>query len=82
MTVLDTLTDEQKAKLEDAQNQLTVEMLEALKYGEEKELNDTITLYHYCEEDIIVLNLTEGWEEVLQILWNHETRSDIEYEVL
>lgn len=68
MTILETLTERQKIALEEAQENLTIDMLESLEYGEEIQMNELITLYHYSEEDIIVLNLTEEWEEVLQVM--------------
>ena len=76
MIVLETLTEEQTAKLQDAQDKVTITMLEWLAYGEEKQLNDTFKLYHYCEDDIVVIGFTdddvEDWE-VLQIQWDKET---------
>lgn len=59
--------------LEDAISQITVTLLKNLEYGEEIELNAEYTLYHYTEDDVIVLNRTEDWEEIFQILYNdHE----------
>lgn len=68
MTILETLTERQRIALEEAQENLTIDMLENLEYGEEMQMNELITLYHYSEEDIIVLNLTEEWEQVLQVM--------------
>lgn len=59
-------------KLDDAINQVTIEMLKNLTYGEELELNSEYTLYHYVEDDIIVLVKGEEWEEVYQFLYNEE----------
>lgn len=72
MTILETLTERQRIALEEAQENLTIDMLENLEYGEEMQMNELITLYHYSEEDIIVLNLTEEWEEVLQVMFTEE----------
>lgn len=59
--------------LDDAISQITVSLLKKLEYGEEIELNAEYTLYHYTEDDVIVLNRTEDWEEIFQILYNdHE----------
>lgn len=59
--------------LDDAISQITVPLLKKLEYGEEIELNAEYTLYHYTEDDVIVLNRTEDWEEIFQILYNdHE----------
>lgn len=73
MTVLETLTEEQRISLEDAQNKVTVEMLNSLENGEEIELNDLYTLYSYIEDDSIVIVLTEEWLEVLQVLYDSES---------
>lgn len=72
MTVLETLTEEQRISLEDAQNKVTVEMLNSLENVEEIELNDLYTLYSYIDDDCIVIVLTEEWIEVLQVLYDSE----------
>ena len=64
------LTKEQKIALKDAQDKVTLELLNSLTYGNEVVLNSMFTLYHYFEEDCIVLILTESWEEVLQVLYD------------
>lgn len=58
--------------LEDAVNQINFDILKKLEYGEEVELNAEYTLYHYTEDDIIVINRTEDWEEIFQILYNDQ----------
>lgn len=58
--------------LEDAISKITVPLLQLLEYGEEIELNAEYTLYHYTEDDVIVLNRTEDWEEIFQILYNDQ----------
>lgn len=68
MEALETLTEEQRTKLDDAQDRISIAMLKELEHGEEIELNDTFTLYHYTEDDIFVINLTEEWEEILQVM--------------
>lgn len=73
MTVLETLTEEQRISLEDAQNKVTVEMLNSLENGEEIKLNDLYTLYSYIDDDCIVIVLTEEWVEVLQVLYDNES---------
>ena len=55
-------------KLIEAIDSLTIELINNLEHGEEVQLNDEYTLYHYCEDDIIVINETEQWEEIFQIL--------------
>lgn len=68
MEALETLTVEQRTKLEDAQDKISIAMLKELEHGEEIELNDTFTLYHYTEDDIFVVVKTEEWEEILQVM--------------
>jgi hypothetical protein len=57
---------------DDAVNKITMDMVKGLQYGEELELNAEYTLYHYTEDDIIVLNRTEDWEELYQILFEDD----------
>lgn len=58
--------------LDDAVSKITMDMVKGLQYGEELELNAEYTLYHYTEDDIIVLNRTEDWEELYQILFEDD----------
>lgn len=67
--------------LEDAMSQITIAKLKSLEYGEEVELNEEYTLYHYTEDDVIVLNRTEDWEEILQVLYDEKT-DEITFEKL
>jgi len=59
-------------KLNEAMDKVTIEMLNSLDHGEEIELNEKYTLYHDTEEDIFVLNKTEEWEEIFQIMTDGE----------
>ena len=68
--------------LEDAINKITVDVVKSLSYGEEVELNEEYTLYHYTEEDIIVLNKTEEWEEVYQIMFEDDKENSLILEKL
>lgn len=68
--------------LEDAINKITVDVVKSLSYGEEVELNEEYTLYHYTEEDIIVLNKTEEWEEVYQIMFKDDKEDSLVLEKL
>ena len=68
--------------LEDAINKITVDVVKSLSYGEEVELNEEYTLYHYTEEDIIVLNKTEEWEEVYQIMFKDDKENSLILEKL
>ena len=56
--------------LEDAMDRISIKMLKSLEYGEELELNSQYTLHHYSDDDIIVINRTEDWEEIYQILYD------------
>jgi hypothetical protein len=61
-----------KILLNEAMNKITIELINSLDYGEEIKLNKKYTIYHYCEDDIIVLNETKNWEEVFQIMTKDE----------
>jgi hypothetical protein len=65
--------------MEKAISLITNEMLDSITYGEEIELNDEYTLYHYTEDDIVVLVLTDEWQEVATIL--REDNGGITYEM-
>jgi len=60
------------AKLDDALSKITLRMCQDLESGAELELNEKYTLYHYIEDDVIVVNETEEWIETFQILWDDE----------
>ncbi|MCP4551887.1 MAG: hypothetical protein GY834_07585 [Bacteroidetes bacterium] len=77
MTTFETLTEDQRSAILEAKNLVTIEDLSALSYGEDLELTNKVCLSHYCEDDIIVLNLSEEWEEVFQILFNTDTEEII-----
>ena len=77
MTIIETLTEDQQEDVFNAADLVTIDLLKSLDYGEEIQLTDKMTLSHYCEDEIIVLNLTEEWEEVFQILFNAETKEII-----
>ena len=66
-------------KLNEALEKINIEMLNNLEYGDEIELNQNYTLYHYCEDDIVVVNETKNWNEIYQVLWNDK---DITFEKL
>lgn len=63
---------ENNALLTEAMEKVTIELVNSLCYGDEIKLNEKYTLYHYTGDDIIVLNETEEWEEIFQILTNDE----------
>jgi len=68
--------------LEAAINKITPELIKSLEYGEELELNEEYTLYHYSTEDIIVLIKTEEWEEVFQVMFKDDKEDNIVLEKL
>lgn len=59
-----------EALLDNALDKVTIEMLESLDYGEEIELNEKYTLYHYTEDDFISVVRTEDWEELFAVLFD------------
>lgn len=65
--------------LSEAKGLVTAKMLDSLSYGESIKLSDEYELYHYCEDEIIVLNHKESGEEILQILYSN---TEIEFESL
>ena len=81
MTIIETLTEDQQEDVFNAADLVTIDLLKSLDYGEEIQLTDKMTLSHYCEDEIIVLNLTEEWEEVFQIQYTTET-GQIDFEAL
>ncbi len=75
-----TETSEEDPLLLEAMDKVTSKMKNELEHGEELELNASYTLYKYSEEDIIVINKTEEWEEILQLF--HDGNDNIEFESL
>lgn len=73
--------------LENAEEQITYDMLINLENGDEIALNKMYTLYHYTEDSVIVLIKTlddsgqEDWEEVSQLLYNPKTKEVIYLDV-
>ncbi len=63
--------------LKKAMDMVTIEMLNGLTYGEEQPLNDKYCLYHYTEDDLVVLNDTEEWEELYTMQWDNKTKEII-----
>tara|TARA_R110000737_G_scaffold343613_2_gene369792 strand:+ start:263 stop:508 length:246 start_codon:yes stop_codon:yes gene_type:complete len=77
MTIFETLKQDQQNAILEAVDLVTIEKLNSLGYGEDIELTGKVCLSHYCEDDVIVLNLTEEWVEVFQILFDTETKEII-----
>ena len=59
--------------LDNAFDKITIELLKSLEFGQEIELNEEYTLYHYIEDDFISLVRTEDWEELYSVLYDEET---------
>tara|TARA_R110001632_G_scaffold70548_1_gene164293 strand:- start:933 stop:1142 length:210 start_codon:yes stop_codon:yes gene_type:complete len=67
------------SKLEEAIDAINLDMLNAFEYGDEIVLNGEYTLYHYCDDDVVVVVQSDEWTEVLQVMWSDK---GIEYEAL
>ena len=74
LLVTDNLNKCLMSLLDNAIEQIDIKLLNSLDYGEERPLNDKYTLYHYTEDDVIVINQTldedgnEDWTELFQVL--------------
>jgi len=68
-----------RPELQEALNNVTLQLLNSLQYGEELELNDTYTLYRYVEDDCVSIVETQEWNEVLAVTWDE---FNIEYDVI
>lgn len=77
MTAFENLTDKQQAEILEAMDLVTIDKITSLDYGEDLEITKNVCLSHYCEDDIIVLNLIEEWEEVFQIVFSSQTKEII-----
>lgn len=53
--------------LQDALDRVTVEMVKGLNYGEDIELNEKYSIYHYSEREAVSIVETEEWEEVFAV---------------
>lgn len=60
-------------KLNNALEKLTIELLKSLDYGQEVELNDEYTLYHYIDDDFISIVRTEDWVELYAVQYNEDS---------
>lgn len=58
-----------------AMSLVTIDLLKTITPGEEKVLTNNLCLYLYCEESVYVINETNNWEEILQILFDDKTVS-------
>lgn len=60
--------------LDKALEKITIDLLKSLDYGDEIELNEEYTLYHYIEDDFISVVRTEDWEELFAVSYNKKTK--------
>ena len=67
--------------LKKALNGINIQLLNSLEYGDEIQLNDLYSLYHYSEDDCVVVNRTQDWTELVQVLWDEDDNS-ILFEVI
>ena len=77
MSTFANLTPQQRIEIEKAIKLVTIKDLNELSYGEDLELTNQVCMSHYCEDDVIVLNLTEEWIEVFQIMFDTGTKEII-----
>ena len=63
----------QKKQIDEALKKVTIEDLNSLDYGDEVLISKNVVLYHYSEDDVVVLNIQDEWIEVFQYLWDEES---------
>lgn len=59
---------------------VTKEMVESLSYGDEVELKYGFSLYHYAEDEVIVIDHEDHDEHIYQVMLNE--KGEVEYESL
>ena len=57
-----------KKQIDNAINILTFEDVQNITFGEDIEISENVVLSHYCEDDIITLNLLDSWTEIYQVM--------------
>lgn len=62
-------------QLIDAQRKITVELIKSMTYSQEIELNSMYTLYHYSDDDFVVLVRTEDWVEEAVVLYDDKNNT-------
>ena len=80
-TQYEKLSNLNKTQIDEAIKKVTLKELNLLNYGEEILISENVVLYHYCEDEIVVLNILDEWIEVYQYLWDNDTK-EIEIETL
>ena len=69
------------SELDEALDKITPRLLDSLDYGEEYKLTPLFTLYHYMDDDFIVVNLDDGknWEELLVVMYDDRS---VDFEIV
>tara|TARA_R110002012_G_scaffold211983_2_gene382965 strand:+ start:318 stop:581 length:264 start_codon:yes stop_codon:yes gene_type:complete len=67
------LTNKQQKQIDVATEKINVKMLKNLDYGEDLLVSENVVLSHYCEYEIITLNIEDEWIEVFQIMYDTDT---------
>jgi len=76
-TQYDSLNSLQQSQVDKAVKKITIDILNSLTYGDEIKISDNVVIYHYTEEEIVVLNIYDEWIEVYQYLWDNESKEII-----
>lgn len=63
------------SQLIDAHQKITVELIKSMTYSQKIELNSMYTLYHYSEDDLVVLVRTEDWVEEAVVLYDDKNNT-------
>lgn len=66
---------ENMSQLIDAHQKITVELIKSMTYSQKIELNSMYTLYHYSEDDLVVLVRTEDWVEEAVVLYDDKNNT-------
>lgn len=56
--------------LDDAMDQVTAKTLKSMTYGDTVYLNDMFVLYHYCEDETIVITSEDDGDEECVCLYD------------
>lgn len=73
-TQYEKLSNLHKAQIDEAIKKVTLKELNLLSYGEDILISENVVLSHYCEDEIVVLNILDEWIEVYQYLWDNDTK--------
>ena len=62
------LNELNKQQIDNAINILTFEDVQNITFGEDIEISENVVLSHYCEDEIITLNILDSWTEIYQVM--------------